>query len=140
MSLDTRAPADLEALDQAVRAAASLCLHLAPLGGCALAIPGEASPRRIDSSLRGWTDARAALATVEAGGRAPRDRATAADAASVSGRENRVRATAMRACKAVTWSARLRRPGRSRAFTVAATFGQRLDRPPCGGSNLERVA
>ena len=80
VTLDTRAPADTDALDRAVRAAASLCLHLAPLGGCALAVPGEAAPRRIDSRLRGWADARACLATVEAGRSAPELVATGADA------------------------------------------------------------
>ena len=66
--LDTgRAGGDAEALDKAVRAAGSLCLHLAPAGGCALHLPGEARPLAVDSRLGGWPTAHARLALVEAG-------------------------------------------------------------------------
>ena len=57
---------DEEALDKAVRAAASLCLHLAPAGGCALLLPGEARPVAVDRRLSGWPSAHARLALVEA--------------------------------------------------------------------------
>ncbi len=57
---------DEEALDKAVRAAASLCLHLAPAGGCALLLPGEARPVAVDRRLSGWPGAHARLALVEA--------------------------------------------------------------------------
>ncbi len=50
----------------AVRAAASLCLHLAPAGGCALHLPGEARPLGVDRRLGGWPSAHARLALVEA--------------------------------------------------------------------------
>ncbi len=60
-----------EALDMAVRAAASLCLHLAPAGGCALHLPGEARPLAVDPRLGGWPSAHARLALVEAGGGPP---------------------------------------------------------------------
>ena len=43
--LDPRAPASQDALDAAVRAAASLLLHFARRGGCALLLPGD---RRAD--------------------------------------------------------------------------------------------
>lgn len=68
--IDPRDPSDEEALDQAVRAAASLCVHLAELGGCRLLLPGERIPTRIDPELRGFGAAHAALATLgpEAGG------------------------------------------------------------------------
>ena len=56
---------DEQALDKAVRAAASLCLHLAPAGGCALMLPGEARPVAVDRRLGGWPSAHARLALVE---------------------------------------------------------------------------
>ena len=55
-----------DALDMAVRAAASLCLHLAPAGGCALHLPGEPRPLGVDPRLGGWPTAHARLALVEA--------------------------------------------------------------------------
>ena len=39
--LDAENPEDAEALDRAVRAAASLCRHLAPTAGCMLILPGR---------------------------------------------------------------------------------------------------
>ena len=42
--LDPRRPAREEDLDAAVRAAASLCVHLARAGGCALLLPGDRRP------------------------------------------------------------------------------------------------
>ena len=79
--LDAEAPEDPEALDRAVRAAASLCRHLAPAAGCLLVLPGERIPYRIDRALRLWPQAHAQLAVVEAGGRPPDHRAVARDAA-----------------------------------------------------------
>ena len=65
-------PDSIEALDMAVRAAASLCVHVArDAGGCTLLCPGERRPLRIDSELRSWPIAHAALAVVEAGARGP---------------------------------------------------------------------
>jgi len=69
--LDSSAPADEEALDRAVRAAASLCVHLARSGGCALLLPGERRALEIDSQLRTWPRAHASLAVVAAGGPRP---------------------------------------------------------------------
>jgi uncharacterized protein (DUF58 family) len=66
----THAPTD-EALDCAVRAAASLCLHLARGGGCTLLLAGDRQPQRIDRQLRAWPSAHARLALVEAGSAAP---------------------------------------------------------------------
>jgi uncharacterized protein (DUF58 family) len=66
--LDARPGADdEEALDAAVRAAGSLCLHLAPAGGCALHLPGASWPLPVDARLGGWPNAHARLALVEAG-------------------------------------------------------------------------
>src|SRR5918995_145837 len=70
--LDAARPEDEESLDRAVRAAASLCVHLARAsGGCALLLPGDRRPLRVDPELRGWPAAHARLALVEAGGAAP---------------------------------------------------------------------
>jgi uncharacterized protein (DUF58 family) len=69
--LDSSQPADLETLDRAVRAAASLCVHLAPLSGCALLLSGERAPREIDPQLRTWPQAHARLALVRGGGPPP---------------------------------------------------------------------
>jgi hypothetical protein len=65
--MDAGGALDADALDRAVRAAASLCLHLAPMGGCALYLPGGARPLLIDQRLGGWPQAHGALALVEAG-------------------------------------------------------------------------
>lgn len=69
--LDAEHPADPDALDRAVRAAASLCVHLAPGAGCVLLLPGDRTPQRIDPELRAWPRAHARLAVVEGGGRPP---------------------------------------------------------------------
>ncbi len=66
--LDSERPASEEALDCAVRAAASLVLHMAGAGGCSLLLAGAHGPLRIDSQLRGWPQAHARLAMVESGG------------------------------------------------------------------------
>jgi len=68
--LDPRAPASREALDAAVRAAASLGLELARAGGCSLLLPGERRPRLVEADLAGWPAVHARLALVE-GGPAP---------------------------------------------------------------------
>jgi uncharacterized protein (DUF58 family) len=72
--LDARDPDDEDSLDMAVRAAASLCVHLArKADGCALLLGGERRPMQIDPELRaGWPLAHARLAVVERGGGIPR--------------------------------------------------------------------
>jgi uncharacterized protein (DUF58 family) len=69
--LDATHPPSEEALDRAVRAAASLCLHLARRGGCTLLLAGDRQPLRIDRQLRAWPSAHARLALVEASTAAP---------------------------------------------------------------------
>jgi hypothetical protein len=60
--LDGAEAPDEPSLDAAVRAAASLCRHLADIGGCLLAVPGAPRLLRIDRRLGGWPDAHARLA------------------------------------------------------------------------------
>ena len=66
--LDASRPPSEEALDAAVRAAASLCLHFARRGGCALLLPGDRRPLRLSADLAAWPAAHARLAIVAATG------------------------------------------------------------------------
>ena len=63
--LDPRGAAQEEDLDAAVRAAASLAVHLAREGGCALLIPGDRRPASLDPGLAGWSHVHARLALVD---------------------------------------------------------------------------
>ncbi len=79
--LDPRAGADAEGeadLDAAVRATASLIVHLARAGGCAALIPGEHRPAIVDPALAGWAHLHARLALV--------DRRSRVDLATLGGR------------------------------------------------------
>jgi uncharacterized protein (DUF58 family) len=67
--LDPRGAARDEDLDAAVRAAASLTVHLAKSGGCALLLPGDRRPVIIEPTLGGWPHAHARLALVEGAAR-----------------------------------------------------------------------
>ena len=69
--LDASRPPSEQALDAAVRAAASLCLHLARRGGCALLLPGDRRPLRLAGDLAAWPAAHARLAIVAATGTRP---------------------------------------------------------------------
>ena len=64
--LDPRAPRAPEALDAAVRAAASLVVHFARRGGCALLLPGRpARARSIEPDLLAWPPAHVRLALLD---------------------------------------------------------------------------
>jgi uncharacterized protein (DUF58 family) len=63
--IDAHQPADRDSFDRAVRAAASLCVHLARSGGCMVLLPGEPRARGLDRALRAWPDLHARLAVVE---------------------------------------------------------------------------
>lgn len=69
--LDASRPASEEALDSAVRAAASLSVRLARAGGATLLLPGDSRALQIDQRLAGWPAAHAKLALVESGDGAP---------------------------------------------------------------------
>jgi uncharacterized protein (DUF58 family) len=69
--LDPSAPSDQEGLDKAVRAASSLCVHLADAGGCAILLPGDRRPIEIGHDLHGWSAVHARLALVEEGAPPP---------------------------------------------------------------------
>lgn len=63
--LDSSRPAGSEQLDAAIRAAASLCVHLAQRGGCVALLPGDRRPTMIGAELRGWPHLHARFALVE---------------------------------------------------------------------------
>ncbi len=69
--LDASCPVSEEALDQALRAVASLCVHLARRGGCRLLLPGDRRAAIIRADLRGWPAQHARLALVRSGCGAP---------------------------------------------------------------------
>jgi uncharacterized protein (DUF58 family) len=77
--LDARNPATPQALDDCVRAVASLCVALAagpaPRGGasgCAVLLPGDRRARTIDSELDGWPELHVRLALLQPGGHVAR--------------------------------------------------------------------
>lgn len=72
--LDPTHPRDDEALDMAVRAAASLCVHLAKRGGCALLLPGDRRAAELEPDLGGWPPLHARLALIDAAAGAPNAR------------------------------------------------------------------
>lgn len=120
-----------EALDEAVRAGASLCVHLARQGGCAVLLPGDRRPTPLDPQLRGWPElhARLALLGPQAGPPAVAALArtdavfwvTAAAAPPAGVRHARARARYL-VCPDPP-------PRWPVEFTVAGCSGQRLDRP-----------
>ena len=63
--LDPRAPASQDALDAAVRAAASLTVHFARKTGCGLVLPGDRRAVTIDPDLLAWPQAHVRLALME---------------------------------------------------------------------------
>ena len=69
--LDAAHPVDQTALDMAVRAAASLCVHLARSGGCSLLLPGDRRAVDIGPDLGNWPPLHARLALVRPGDGAP---------------------------------------------------------------------
>lgn len=67
--LDAAVPDSSEALDAAVRAAASLCVGIARMGGCSLLLPGRSDAQPVRSDLSSWPYLHSRLALVKAGER-----------------------------------------------------------------------
>jgi uncharacterized protein (DUF58 family) len=67
--LDPRTPGSQEALDAAVRAAASLTLHFARRSGCGLLLPGDRRANIVEPDLLGWPTAHVRLAVIDERGR-----------------------------------------------------------------------
>jgi hypothetical protein len=65
--VDPSAPSGEEELDMAVRAAASLCVHLGQAGGCAVLLPGDRRPIELSHDLAAWPAVHVRLALVEPG-------------------------------------------------------------------------
>lgn len=63
--LDPRAPSSPEALDAAVRAAASLTVHFARRQGCGLLLPGDRRANVIETDLLAWPQAHVRFALVD---------------------------------------------------------------------------
>jgi len=127
--LDATKPPSREALDMAVRAAASLCVHLARGGGCALLLPGERRPAPLGPDLAAWHALHARLALVEAvGTRPPLARAKRAGAVIwVSARPDAPR-DLTRAAGGGAFHVAPSTPGAAGDFSVAGCMGLRLGR------------
>ena len=69
--LDSRRASSEESLDAAVRAAASLCVHLARFGGVGVLLPGDRRVTQVASDLVAWPAVHARLAVVEGASGAP---------------------------------------------------------------------
>jgi uncharacterized protein (DUF58 family) len=130
--LDASAPASEQALDKAVRAAASLCTHLARQSGCAILLPGERRPVQIGRDMGAWPGVHVRLALVESGSPPPAS-ALASRAGAVlwvTGAE--VRSTPRALERAPAAARYLVAPvppaGAVAAFEVAGCTGCRLDR------------
>ncbi len=136
--LDPTNPPSSEALDAAVRAAASLCVHLARRGGCALLLPGDRRPTTIAFDLTGWPALHARLALVEAGSiRPPLARARRSGAVMwVSARTDPPRDLA----RATAGAGYLVTPGADAAagpeFLVAGCSGRRIGRRSPAGAGV----
>jgi uncharacterized protein (DUF58 family) len=67
VELDASRPGSEEALDSAVRAAASLCLYLAHHGGCLVLLAGEHRPTVLGPDLQTWPSLHARMALLASG-------------------------------------------------------------------------
>jgi len=131
--LDPRGAARPEDLDDAVRATASLAVHLAKLGGCALLLPGDRRPTGLEQTLAGWERLHVRLAIVDA--QTPPSLAPLGTrrgpvlfvSARRSARVPRVLATAPGGGRLLIVPGTL--PGRTPVFSVGACSGYELSAP-----------
>ena len=130
--LDPRAPASEEALDRAVRAAASLVVRLAREGGCSLLLPGDRRPVEIDTDMRGWPALHVRLALVEEAAEPPAASRLQRAAAIFWVAANSAQRPPPGLERAVATARYLVTPGDdgpgAPAFTVAGCTGRRLGR------------
>ena len=128
--LDAARPPSEEALDSAVRAAASLCLDLARNGGCALLLPGDRRPITVGPDLVAWPALHARLALVEACSRAPALAGVrrAGSVLWVSAAGSAPRDLARSAAGGGWLVTPVSRPGSQPQFSVAGCTGHRLGR------------
>jgi uncharacterized protein (DUF58 family) len=138
--LDPTRPASEEALDMAVRAAASLCVHLGRAGGCAVLLPGDRRPVEIGKDMGAWPAVHARLALVEADAgvpamaRAPRGGAVFWVTATAAHRIPRTLDRLTAAARYLVTPSPL--PGYRAAFGVAGCTGQLLDRARGAGRRV----
>jgi uncharacterized protein (DUF58 family) len=131
--LDAGDPASEEALDRAVRAAASLCVRLARTGACSVLLPGERRPTEIGPDMGTWPHVHARLALVEAGAAAgPPARAARTGAvfwvtAAATRRLPRPLERVAAGARYLVTPTPV--PGYRAAFSVAGCTGQLLERP-----------
>jgi uncharacterized protein (DUF58 family) len=133
--VDPRHPASEEALDMALRAAASLAVHMAVAAGCSILLPGDRRATDIEPDLRSWSPVHARLALIQPD-----------DGAPVSGRIERagavfwVTAGAVAPPQGIARAAAALRflvtpvelPGQRPEFTVAGCGVHRLGRKGAG--------
>ncbi len=128
--VDPRNPSSDAALDMAVRAAASLCVHLARHGGCALLLPGDRRATRINGELSGFAEAHAKLAMLDRGaGPPPMGGLTAATVVLwVSAAPGAISLVGSLHAPVRYLVSPDTQPGWPVQFTVAGCGGQRIDR------------
>lgn len=125
--LDATSPDSEDALDRAVRAAASLCVAIAGAGGCSLLLPGASDAQAVRADLASWPYLHARLATVASGARPAWQVAERARSVIWVGARTPVPERAGRAAVCCTVSP-LPRRGRSVLFEVAGCAVQAAGR------------
>jgi uncharacterized protein (DUF58 family) len=136
---DPRGGADPSHVEQAMRAAASLCVALARSGGCELLLPGERRPLTIDPSLRSWPEAhvRIAVCDPKAGPLLPAGMSGGSVLWVTAGR---ALPTSLRRLRAGSFLVRPSGPRRAASFRVSGCFGYPVDAMAERGTRRRRVA
>jgi len=126
VELDAEDPESEDALDRAVRAAASLCHHLARRGGCLVLLPEDRRATVVSPDMRAWPKLHARLAMVSPGPavrRAPDERRSTTIIRVTARREGSTRSSGPHFRVAATAI-----EGLPVGFEVAGCAGQLLDR------------